>query len=80
MFKIIVTLNNHKVIEGVTEKLEEHQELTLKLENELPKYLDYLRVYLEDKLFRLSQKISRKYFGKENRQKPKSNIQQLGDR
>lgn len=57
MYKIIVTLNNDKVIVSPTEIIEVHQELTLNLENELPKYLDYFKVYLEDKLSKLGNKI-----------------------
>ena len=62
-----MTLNNQKVIESVTEKVKEHQEFTLVFENQLPKYLDYLRLYLQNKFSRLGQKISRKCFSKVNR-------------
>lgn len=67
MYKIILTLNNHKVIVTPTEKTEVHQKLTFNLENELLKYFDYLKVYLEDRLSKLGKKIHWLYLFKGNR-------------
>jgi hypothetical protein len=63
-----VTFNYEKVIDSPTEKVVVHQELTLNLENELSKYLDYLRLYLEDKVFKLGKKITLLFFSKRDRQ------------
>lgn len=68
MYKIIVTFNYEKVIQSPTEKVLVHQELTLNLENELSKYLNYLIVYLEDKVFKLGKKITLLYLSKREHQ------------
>lgn len=80
MYKVILTFHNHKVIDRLTEKVEIHQELTLNVENELPKYLDYLKLYLEEKISKLGKKIHLLYFGQGDRHKSESSKLDTGDR